>query len=166
MSGPPGPAPVSEPRWRRPPDRPRSAFYWVGGRLLREQDGYRRHQLANSAAKLIFPVCSWALCGGLSPPSVMYIWLPRTAVSVGESRPSVTVAAIFVRPAGETAATSFAELSATNATSEWSERNLKSSMPVRLRAMTWTGPGAPVAVTGMRSRVCRSVLEAHTAPLW
>src|SRR3979411_1057201 len=56
--------------------------------------------------------------------------------------------------------------SATNATSDRLDRNLKSSMTARWLAMTLMGPGAPVAVTGTRSSVPRSVLEAHTAPLW
>src|SRR6266700_1647933 len=46
------------------------------------------------------------------------------------------------------------------------DRNLKSSMTVRPLAASCTGPGAPVPVTGIRSRVPLSVLEAHTAPWW
>src|SRR6266702_8516490 len=46
------------------------------------------------------------------------------------------------------------------------DRNLKSSMPGRLPATTCTGAGAASAVTGTRSSVPLSVLEAHTAPCW
>ena len=88
----------------------------VGGAFHGIRAGYRRRQVAarsqlrqpgvhcaapsNKAPMSVFPACSDALFGGVSPEFVMKIWVPLIAALVGESRPLEASSTILVRPFG------------------------------------------------------------------